>query len=185
MSKRATRHVLAMYSSKYGMVTVTCLASPVLPRNSQTSGRRTKEAKKRLEANGNRTRNQRFWRKVVNELLCAKRERKDFLGLERWGVFRFCFLVNFCVKYPKWRSSIGSCRRNGYHPQGDLAKSGYEPDMKSLSGYWTPPKSLHFWILNFPFCQNFTNIYRLVGPGKKNLVQFCKVPKVVIIHKKI
>jgi hypothetical protein len=41
-----------MYSSKYGMVTVTCLASPVLPCNSQTSGRRTKEAKERLEAKG-------------------------------------------------------------------------------------------------------------------------------------
>jgi hypothetical protein len=31
--------------------------------------------------------------------------------------------------YPKWVSSIGRCKKNGNHPEEDLAKFGYEPDL--------------------------------------------------------
>ncbi len=44
----------------------------------------------------------------------------------------FNFFENFCLE-PKWWSSIGTCRKSGYHPYEDLAKSGCKPNMEYKS----------------------------------------------------
>ncbi len=64
---------------------------------------------------------------------CALEGAKRFSRSWKMGSISFLFFGQFLWSTQSGDHSIGSCRRNGYHPQGDLAKSGYEPGMKYKS----------------------------------------------------